>query len=164
MLVSGGTGFRADVVDRHRSDHRSGPERELIFVVAARDLASFYMHRALCRLALFPNVTIVPVVTEPQNVSTAFRSGLPTEHLPNLAANDIVYTAGAPGLTDHVARVAKSAGARCYTDPFVSNAKHTEHSNLMSRLAGWLDSASAPTLAPQHEPPQPRRHEHPRPG
>jgi NAD(P)H-flavin reductase/ferredoxin len=153
VLVSGGTGF-APMWSIATAAITEQPERELIFVVAARDLASFYMHRALCRLALFPNVTIVPVVTEPQNVSTAFRSGLPTDHLPILAANDIVYTAGAPGLTDHVARVAKSAGARCYSDPFVSNAKHTEHSNLMSRLAGWLDSASAPTLAPQHEPPR----------
>jgi NAD(P)H-flavin reductase/ferredoxin len=151
VLVSGGTGF-APMWSIATAAITERPERELIFVVAARDLASFYMHRALCRLALFPNVTIVPVVTEPQNVSTAFRSGLPTEHLPNLAADDIVYAAGAPGLTDHVARFAKSAGARCYSDPFVSNAKHTEHTNLMSRLAGWLDSGSAPTLAPQHEP------------
>jgi 3-phenylpropionate/trans-cinnamate dioxygenase ferredoxin reductase subunit len=84
-----------------------------------------------------------------------FRSGLPTEHLPNLSANDIVYTAGAPGLTEQVARVAKAAGARCYTDPFVSNAKHAEHANLMSRLAGWLDSSSSPTLAPS-QPPRPQ--------
>jgi len=150
LLVSGGTGF-APMWAIATAAITEAPERELIFVVAARDLASFYMHRALCRLALFPNVTIVPVVTEPQAMSRAFRGGLPTEHLPNLSPNDIVYTAGAPGLTDHVARVAKAAGARCYTDPFVANASHGEPS-MMSRLAGWLDSASAPTLAPQHEP------------
>jgi hypothetical protein len=72
-----------------------------------------------------------------------------------LSANDIVYTSGAPGLTDQVARVAKSAGARCYADPFVSNAAHGEQPNLMSRLAGWLDSGSSPTLAPQHTPQAP---------
>jgi NAD(P)H-flavin reductase len=153
LLVSGGTGF-APMWSIATAAITERPERELIFVVAARDLASFYMDRALCRLALFPNVTIVPVVTEPQNVSTAFRSGLPTEHLPILSANDIVYTSGAPGLTDQVARAAKSAGARCYSDPFVANAKHSEPPKLISRLAGWLDSGSAPSLAPQHEPPQ----------
>jgi 3-phenylpropionate/trans-cinnamate dioxygenase ferredoxin reductase subunit len=153
VLVSGGTGF-APMWSIATAAITEAPERELIFVVAARDLASFYMHGALCRLALFPNVTIVPVVTEPQDVSSVFRSGLPTDHLPNLSANDIVYTAGAPGLTEQVARVAKAAGARCYTDPFVSNAKHAEHANLMSRLAGWLDSSSSPTLAPQHETPR----------
>jgi NAD(P)H-flavin reductase len=153
VLVSGGTGF-APMWSIATAAITEQPERELIFVVAARDLASFYMHSALCRLALFPNVTIVPVVTEPQSVSTAFRSGLPTDHLPNFTPDDIVYTAGAPGLTDQVARVAKAAGARCFTDPFVSNAKHSESVNLMSRLAGWLDTGSAPTLAPS-QPPQP---------
>jgi NAD(P)H-flavin reductase len=159
VLVSGGTGF-APMWAIATAAITEAPQRELIFVVAARDLASFYMHGALCRLALFPNVTLVPVVTEPQAMSRAFRGGLPTEHLPNLSAHDIVYTAGAPGLTDHVARVAKAAGARCYADPFVSNAAHTEPSNFVSRLAGWLDSGSAPTLAPQHEPsrePPPRK-------
>jgi 3-phenylpropionate/trans-cinnamate dioxygenase ferredoxin reductase subunit len=151
LLVSGGTGF-APMWSIATAAITERPERELIFVVAARDLPSFYMHAALCRLALFPNVAIVPVVTEPQSVSSAFRSGLPTEHLPLLSADDIVYTSGAPGMTDHVARVAKSAGARCYADPFVSNATHGEPSKLMSRLAGWLDSGSAPTLAPQHTP------------
>ena len=151
VLVSGGTGF-APMWSIAVAAITEAPERELIFVVAARDLPSFYMHGALCRLALFPNVTIVPVVTEPQSVSPAFRSGLPTEHLPNLSANDIVYTAGAPGLTDQVAKVAKAAGARCYTDPFVSNAKHSEPSRLISRLTGWLDTGSAPTLAPAQMP------------
>jgi NAD(P)H-flavin reductase len=155
VLVSGGTGF-APMWSIATDAITEAPERELIFVVAARDLPSFYMHGALCRLALFPNVTIVPVVTEPQGVSSAFRSGLPTEHLPNFSPSDIVYTSGAPGLTEHVARVAKAAGARCFSDPFVSSAGHGEPSKLMSRLAGWLDSASAPTLAPQHEPPRPQ--------
>ncbi len=144
--------FRADVVDRDRCDHGAAAARTDFRGRRARRLQSFYMHGALCRLALFPNVTIMPVVTEPQNVSTAFRSGLPTEHLPLLSADDIVYTSGAPGMTDHIARVAKSAGARCYADPFVSNAAHSEQPNLMSRLAGWLDSGSAPTLAPQYTP------------
>jgi hypothetical protein len=41
-------------------------------------------------------------------------------------------------------------GAECHTDPFVSNAKHTERSNFMSRLAGWLESPgdSPTTLQP----------------
>jgi len=153
LLVSGGTGF-APMWSIATAAITERPGRELIFVVAARDLPSFYMHGALCRLAPFPNVTIVPVVTEPQNVSNAFRSGLPTEHLPILSPDDIVYTSGAPGLTDQVARAAKAAGARCYSDPFTSSARPGETSNLMSRLAGWLDSGSAPTLAPSHEPPR----------
>lgn len=149
VLVSGGTGFApmwsiavAAITER--------PQRELVFVVATRKLQSFYMHRALCRLALFPNVTIVPIASEPQSVSPAIRSGRPTDHLPNLSPNDVVYTSGAPALTEQVARIAKNAGAQCYTDPFVPSAKSTEHSNLVERLIGWLDNerTSSPTLQP----------------
>jgi 3-phenylpropionate/trans-cinnamate dioxygenase ferredoxin reductase subunit len=96
------------------------------------------MHRALCRLALFPNVTIVPIASEPQTVSSAIRTGRPTDHLPALLPNDVVYTAGAPAMTEHVKRLAKSAGAQCYTDPFVSSGKSAEHSNLVDRMVGWL--------------------------
>jgi 3-phenylpropionate/trans-cinnamate dioxygenase ferredoxin reductase subunit len=126
VLVASGTGFApmwsiavAAILER--------PQRELIFVVAARKLQSLYMHSALCRLALFPNVTIIPTVSEQESVvSPAIRSGRPTDHLPSLSPNDVVYTSGAPGMTDTVARLARAAGARCYTDPFVPNHKPAE--------------------------------------
>ena len=51
------------------------PQRELVFIVTARTLQAFYMHAALCRLARFPRVKIIPIVSEPQNVSPAIRSG-----------------------------------------------------------------------------------------
>ena len=134
VLVASGTGFApmwsiavAAILER--------PQRELIFVVAARKLQSLYMHSALCRLALFPNVTIIPTVSEPQSVSPAIRSGRPTDHLPNLSPNDVVYTSGAPAMTETVARIARAAGARCYTDPFVSNAKAVEKNTLLGRGA-----------------------------
>jgi 3-phenylpropionate/trans-cinnamate dioxygenase ferredoxin reductase subunit len=139
VLVASGTGFAplwsiavAAILER--------PQRELIFVVAARKLQSLYMHAALCRLALFPNVTIVPIVLEPQSVSHAIRSGRPTDHLPNLSPNDDVYTSGAPVMTERVALIARAAGAKCYTDPFVSNARPAEQTTLMARLSGWLEN------------------------
>jgi 3-phenylpropionate/trans-cinnamate dioxygenase ferredoxin reductase subunit len=138
VLAASGTGFApmwsvavAAIMER--------PQRELIFVVAARKLQSLYMHAALCRLALFPNVTIIPTVSEPQSVSPAIRVGRPTDHLPNLSPNDVVYASGAPAMTERVARLAKAAGAKCYTDPFLSNPKLAEHNKLMKRLTGWLD-------------------------
>jgi NAD(P)H-flavin reductase len=135
VLASSGTGFApmwgiavAAITER--------PERELIFVVAARELQSFYMHRALCRLALFPNVTIIPIVSAPQDISSAFRNGQPSDYLPNLSPNDVVYASGEPALTERVAQIARAAGNECYTEPFVSNAEYIERSNFMSRLAG----------------------------
>ena len=140
VLVASGTGF-APMWSIAAAAMTEQPRRELMFVVATRRLRSFYMHAALCRLALFPNVTIIPVVAEPQNVSPAFRTGRPTDFLPPLSADDVVYTSGAPIMTNEVARIARAAGAVCYTDPFTPNAKSAEPSNLIERLFGGGDAA-----------------------
>jgi len=127
------------------------PQREMVFIVQARSIRSLYMHAALCRLALFPNVTLIPMVSEPQQISHAIQSGRPTDHLPKLSPDDVVYTAGAPAMTDAVARIAKAAGARCYTDPFVQEPRTADQqSGLMSRLSGWLNEPkSGGTIPPQ---------------
>ena len=116
VLVASGTGFApmwaiaaAAITER--------PQRELTFVVATPKLQSFYMHGALCRLARFPNVTIVPVVSEPQNVSFAHRGGRPIDYLPDLSPEDIVYTAGAPAMTDAVAKIARRGGRQMLHRP-----------------------------------------------
>ena len=107
VLVASGTGF-APMWSVAIAAILEQPQRELVFVVAARSIRSLYMHAALCRLALFPNVTLIPVVSEPQNISHAVRSGRPTDHLPQLTPDDVVYTAGAPAMTESVARYRES--------------------------------------------------------
>ena len=153
VLVASGTGFApmwsiavAAIMER--------PQRELIFVVAARKLQSLYMHHALCRLALFPNVTIIPIVSEPQDVSSAIRTGRPTDHLPNLSADDVVYTSGAPAMTEAVAGIARAAGARCYTDPFVSSGEPAGQPTMARTLTGWLSTphSSRPIAQPSRKP------------
>lgn len=139
VLASSGTGFApmwsvavGAIIER--------PERELVFLVAAKNLQSLYMLAALCRLALFPNVVIIPIVSEPQSVSRAVRIGRLTDHLPVLSPSDVVYTSGAPAVTEHVARIARTAGAKCYTDPFRSTAKAAEQSGLMQLFVGLAQS------------------------
>jgi NAD(P)H-flavin reductase/ferredoxin len=139
VLVSSGTGF-APMWSIAVDAIKERPQREMVFVVATQKLQSFYMHSALCRLARFPNVTIIPVVSEPQHVSTAIRSGRPVDCLPNLSPEHVVYASGAAALTMQVAKIAKAAGASCYADPFVSHAQLAEESKLVSRLVGWLSS------------------------
>jgi NAD(P)H-flavin reductase/ferredoxin len=148
VLASSGTGFApmwsvavAAIMER--------PQRELIFVVAARKVQSLYMHAALCRLALFPNVTIIPIVSEPQSVSSAIRTGRPTDHLPVLSPSDVVYASGAPAMTERVARIARAAGAKCHTDPFISSARSNKQKKLVQRLTGWLDHPGRNSLASQ---------------
>lgn len=151
VLVSGGTGF-APMWSIATAAIIEQPQRELVFVVAARDIRSLYMHAALCRLALFPNVTLIPLVSEPQRFSHAVRSGRPTDHLPKLSPDDVVYTAGAPAMTDAVARVAKAAGVRCYTDPFTAEPQSAGHAGLMSRFSGWLNEPRSRPVTPPRAP------------
>jgi 3-phenylpropionate/trans-cinnamate dioxygenase ferredoxin reductase subunit len=118
VLVASGTGF-APMWSIAVAAMMEQPERQLTFIVAARTLRSLYSHAALCRLARFPNVTIIPVVSEPQSDFPVIRAGRPTDHLPALSPDTVVYTSGAPAMTESVGRIARAAGARCYADPFV---------------------------------------------
>ena len=139
VLIASGTGF-APMWSIAAAAITEEPRREMMFVVAARKLQSFYMHAALCRLALFPNVTIIPMVSEPQNVTAAIRIGRPLDYLPMLSPNDMVYASGAPTMTNEIARIAREAGATCYTDPFAPSVKPAE-AGLMERLFGVRDDS-----------------------
>ena len=114
------------------------PQRELTFVVGTRDIQSLYMLGALCRLAHFPNVAIIPVVSKPQDFSRAIRVGSPVDYVPHLSSRHVVYTAGAPAMTERVAEIASMAGARCYTDPFSSGDERGERPNPAAAVAAWL--------------------------
>jgi NAD(P)H-flavin reductase len=157
VVVASGTGF-APMWSIAVAAITEQPQRELVFVVATRKLQSFYMHAALCRLALFPNVTIIPVVSEPQDVSAALRSGRPTDYLPELTADDMVYVSGAPAVTEGVSRIARAAGAACHADPFVPTSEPEEQRSLITRVARWFDSPqeSAEVLHAARPPARPR--------
>jgi 3-phenylpropionate/trans-cinnamate dioxygenase ferredoxin reductase subunit len=158
VLVASGTGFApiwsialAAIVERR--------DRDMLLVVAARDLRSLYMVRALCKLAPFPNVTIIPVVTEAQTFSNAVRIGRPTDYMPALSSSDVVYTAGAPAVVQAVARMAKAAGAPCYMDPFAAQSGRAEPRSLLHRATAWFTS-DAPPLVPDQtrtDPTHPRQ-------
>ena len=139
VLVASGTGF-APMWSIAAAAIAEQPKRELIFVAAARSLQSFYMHPALCRLALFPNVRIVPVVSEAQSVTSAIRCGRPTDYLPKLSQHDVVYASGAPAMTASVARIAAAAGALCYADPFVPSVGAGPNPRRFLHF-GWADAA-----------------------
>lgn len=117
VLVATGSGF-GPIWSIAEAAIKMEPRREIVLIVSVRRIASLYMLPALCRLALFPNVTIIPVTTEPQDLSMAVRGGRPTDYLPALTKHDIVFAAGAPQMVRTVAEIAAAAGAKCYSDPF----------------------------------------------
>jgi 3-phenylpropionate/trans-cinnamate dioxygenase ferredoxin reductase subunit len=137
VLVASGTGF-APMWAIAEAAIKEQPLREIVLVVGAREIESMYMIPALCRLALFPNVLIVPVVLQPQRVTAVVREGRPTDYLPALSLRDVVYAAGAPAMVEAVTQIARAAGARCYADPFEPEANRSEGEGLLSRVVEWL--------------------------
>lgn len=145
VLVASGTGFApiwsialAAIVERR--------DREMVVIAGARTLGSLYMVRALCNLARFSKVTIIPVVSETQTISNAVRTGRPTDYMPALSASDVVYTAGAPAMVESVARMATAAGAKCYMDPFAPEKPHNKRSrqpNFLDRARAWYGREGA---------------------
>jgi 3-phenylpropionate/trans-cinnamate dioxygenase ferredoxin reductase subunit len=78
--------------------------------------------------------------------------------MPRLTPDDVVYTAGAPAMTESVADIARDAGARCYTDPFVPDGAEPEQATLMTRFGGWFSETRSNPIPLQPE--QPKRAEH----
>jgi 3-phenylpropionate/trans-cinnamate dioxygenase ferredoxin reductase subunit len=150
VLVAGGTGFAPmwSIADAAMNER---PERQLVLIVGARRLESLYMIPALSRLARYRNVSIIPVTSEPQTVSTVVRQGRQTDHLPALSARDLVFAAGAPAMVESVARIAREAGAKCYADPFEPMSNGAESTGLFSRTIAWFGGearVSSPSIAP----------------
>jgi len=167
VLVASGTGF-APIWAIAIAALREHPQRKMVVVVGAKNIKSLYMVPALCRLARFPNVTIVPCTDVPQTINKVVRQGRPTIHMPSLSRGDIIHACGAPGVIETVTKMAAVAGTRCYAYPFVPN----EHSDegLLSRAMTWLktepevmrDPPSAEAEAPSRSGPPPLPSDKPR--
>jgi len=145
VLVASGTGF-APIWAIAEAAIKTEPRRHIVLAISVRKAESLYMIPALCRLALFPNVAIIPVAFEPQDVTTVVREGSITDHLPALRPDDVIFVAGAPKMVHAMMRIAESAGARCYSDPFEA-ASHRKPPSLWSRTADWLNNKT-PALGP----------------
>lgn len=138
VLVAGGTGF-APIWSIATAAIDEDPDREMVVVAGTRSLDDLYMVPALCRLAHYPNVRVIPVTDMPQNVTNVVRTGRPTDHVPTLFEHDTVYACGAPPMVEAVAQMAAAAGARCFSDAFVS--PHRKEGGLLSRAMTWVTAA-----------------------
>jgi NAD(P)H-flavin reductase len=135
VLVASGTGF-APILSIAVAAIQEQFRRQIVMVVGASSIESLYMIDALCTLARYPNVTIIPVVETPQNVTASIRNGNVIDHIPELSAKDTVHACGPPRLVEATNRIAAEAGVPCYCDPFVpQDAKE----NMLSRALDWLN-------------------------
>jgi len=135
VLVASGTGF-APIWSIAVAAIREHQRRHIVMAVGARTIESLYMMNALCILASYPNVTIIPVVETPQNLSNMIRIGSVAHHVPELSPQDTIHACGPPRLTEAVRRMAAAADAPCYCVPFVPQ---PSRKNALSRALGWLN-------------------------
>jgi len=153
VLVANGTGF-APIFSIAIAAIRENRRRRIALVVGAQTTESLYMTNALCKLARYPNVTIIPVVKTPQNLTTVLRTGNVTDHIPELSLEDTVHACGPPRLVEAVSRMAAAAGATCHCDPFIPQ---DANGNALSRALDWFNGVKrSPIVAddvPRHSPP-----------
>jgi NAD(P)H-flavin reductase/ferredoxin len=135
VLVASGTGF-APIWSIAFAALCEMPDRPMVVVVAARSRHSLYMAPALLRLATFPKVRVIPVLSRNQGSDSVFPVGNAVDFLPPLQPTDSVYVAGNPAMVNVVEALARQASARCYADPFV--AQTDEAAGLLTRARQWL--------------------------
>jgi 3-phenylpropionate/trans-cinnamate dioxygenase ferredoxin reductase subunit len=146
VLVCGGTGF-APIWAIADAAIRENPRREIVLVAGVTSIESLYMIPALWRLADYANTTIVPVLQRAQ--TTPFPTGHPTDYMPRLYPDDVVFLAGPPPLVAAGAEIAEAAGAQWYADPFQAN--DNRDTRLLTRAANWISRIGSPSIVPAND-------------
>ena len=140
VLVGSGTGF-APIWSIAEAAIEENPGRNMVLMAAAKTIPSLYMAPAFRRLREHPNVQLIPTVSEkPANIARIVRKGRPTDHMPELTPDDIVYACGAPQMVDAVKDLALAAGATFYADPFTPQHGSHDDDGIVARAITWLST------------------------
>jgi CDP-4-dehydro-6-deoxyglucose reductase len=117
VLVSSGMGF-APIWSIASAALRENPLRHIILVAGLRTADPIYMAAALAKVAQFDNVDVIVTIGRRRSLSSAVREGYPSDHLPALSKEDIVYACGSAHLIDAITPVAVESNAQFYSNPF----------------------------------------------
>jgi 3-phenylpropionate/trans-cinnamate dioxygenase ferredoxin reductase subunit len=143
ILVGSGTGF-APIWSIANAALEENPWREMVVMAAAKTMRSLYMAPAFRLLSDYPNVRLIPTVSEkPANGARIVRKGRPTDHMPELTPDDIVYACGAPQMVDAVKDLALAAGAAFYADPFTPQHGSHDDDGIVARAITWLSTIAS---------------------
>lgn len=137
VLIAGGTGF-APIWAIADAALRENSARPMVLIIGVQDMKSLYMIPALHRMSGCPNLFILPIVQDPENVAEGVRVGRPTDCLAGLTKGDVIYAAGPPAMVDVIAAAAMRAEAMLHADPFVPSTVKEK-----SWLASLLDRRGA---------------------
>jgi NAD(P)H-flavin reductase/ferredoxin len=145
ILVATNTGF-APIWSIAVAALRENPARSMMVIAGGRNLDSLYMGPALARLARFRNVRVVWTCSAPQALPASVKAGRPTDYLPRLLQNDVVYACGAPAMIDSIKAIAERHDVTCYADPFMLNNGAPVANGVLSRAMSWLALPSSATF------------------
>ncbi len=148
ICVATNTGF-APIWSIATAALREDPARRMLVIAGGRTLEALYMGPALSRLALFPNVRIVPVCSTPQSVAKVVLPGRPTDYLPAMLASDVVYACGAPAMVATVRTIAARFGATCYADPFLPARDEPRDQGVLARAKSLISMPPSVPFRPR---------------
>lgn len=138
VLVGSGTGF-APIWSIAEAAIDENPWRQVVLVAAAKTMPSLYMAPAFKQMREYPNVQLIPTVSDkPADIARIVRKGRPTDYLPELTPDDIVYACGAPQMVDAVKDIALAAGSAFYADPFTPQHSSHDDDGIVARAITWL--------------------------
>jgi ferredoxin-NADP reductase len=160
ILVATNTGF-APIWSIAVAALRENPARSMMIIAGGRTIESLYMGPALARLARFPNVSVVPVCSASQILTTSVNQGRPTDYLPRLLPTDVLYACGAPPMVESIKSIAALVGAACYADPFLPTTDDAAEKSVLARAKGWLAMPSSLRLGGLARGRSPKRREQP---
>ena len=140
VLVGSGTGF-APILAIADAAIEENPWREMVVIAAAKTMPSLYMAPAFRWLRDYPNVRLIATVSEkPAHAARGVRRGRPTDHMPALTPDDIIYACGAPQLVAAVKDLALAAGSTFYADPFTPQHGNHDDDGIVARAITWLST------------------------
>src|SRR5262249_50074069 len=84
------------------------------------------MAAALERIVKFANVEVIVTLGRRPSSSDLVREGYPTEHLPHLSTDDIVYACGPAHMIETLSPMVAASKAQFYSDPFEPAAQPEE--------------------------------------
>ena len=145
VLAGSGTGFAPTWAIACMA-LRENRDRPIVIIAGARRLPGLYMRRMLGLVARLPNVTVIPTIEEGPSPYPSLRIGRIEDHLPRLAASDIVYACGSPRMVSALAGRVESAGATFFADPFES-APAEEPAGLLGMLKTLAGTRRSPNNA-----------------
>jgi NAD(P)H-flavin reductase/ferredoxin len=146
VLVASGTGW-APIWAVAREAKLRDPMRDIVLVVGARHAANLYMGNSLLWLAE-RGVRTMSVCASGLGFGGVVKKGRPTDFMPALRSDDVVYAAGVPSMVNAVAKLAEAAGAECYMDAFTMSSTGL---SVINRIQQAMSGTNKTPLSPRVE-------------